>query len=262
MRKLRSFITIGLHAVTTYRLIIVVWVLSGIIEPIIWGVLWFVAARDSGLPLSQGEVFSYYAFILVISRITTSWTFDDVRSDIFQGRYSKYLLWPSGLILYRFGFAVSHALISIVSLAPFWVVLFMWGVSNGLITYDLAMLPFALATVLLAFSIRFSIDMVLGHLALWFGRTEGLSIAYRAVSRILGGIAVPLMVLPDVIGRLAMFLPFKYIYAFPAEILIGTVSLREHVFGFGIGGLWVLGMMGILVVLGRYGLRNYEAVGI
>ena len=261
-KQVWSVFIIGLHKILTYRLKLVAWVLSGVTEPLIWAVLWFAAAGDGSIGLNRIQIFTYYAFIALVSRLTWSWTFDDVRDEIFEGRYSKYLLWPSGLIGYRFGLDLSNKVLTLVALLPFWIVFVMWGNSRGLLDLSWINVPLALFALIIAIVLRFFMDMVLGHAALWLGKTDGLSIAYHAASRILGGIAVPLVFLPDIARDFAFLMPFRYVYSFPVEVLIGITEGQAVTSGMMIGLFWMIGAMVSLVFLFRFGLKRYESIGI
>lgn len=262
IKQMWAVFTVGLHKVFTYRLKLFAWVLSGVTEPLIWGVLWFAAAETGEIGLNRAEIFTYYAFIALVSRLTWTWTFDDVRNEIFEGRYSKYLLWPSGLTGYRFGLDLSNKILTLLALLPFWIVFIMYGDGLGLLDISWRALPIAIGALVIAILLRFLIDMVLGHAALWLGKTEGLSLTYHAASRVLGGVSVPLIFLPDLAGELAFLLPFRYVYSFPVEILIGSSSGGEVLWGFTVAIFWIFCSLFAMSAMFRYGLKRYEAVGI
>lgn len=246
-----------------YRFRLFIWILSGVIEPIVWSVLWFaVSSETKAMSLNGAQVLTYYALIALVGRITQSWTYDDLRKEIYEGRYSKYLLWPSSMVLYRLGLDLGNKVMNIVTMLPLWFLWVavlssydLWDIGNaGLISVGMS--------VLLAVMVKFSLDIVLAHCALWVERAEGIGTLYNYVLRVCGGMIVPLALLPGWAGGLFSILPFRYVYSFPVEIVMGTVEGSDVTWGFAIGGMWCLLMLGAVSVLLRKGLPLYEAVGI
>jgi len=254
---------VGLPQLLAYRFKLVMWVVSGVLEPVVWSVLWYVMAKESeDAVLAGAQVMTYYLFIGLVSRLTWSWTFDDLRSEILQGKYSKYLLWPANIVAYRFGMDMANKGLTLVALLPLWVVWLLVLRSKGLFAFSIGGLPVFALGLGLAIGVRFLVDMTLAHVALWFGRTDGIKIAYHSVSRVLGGITVPLALLPVWASGIAALLPFRYMYSFPVEALLGLVKGEELVRGVGIAVGWLFMSALALVAIMKFGLTRYEATDV
>jgi ABC-2 type transport system permease protein len=262
-RYIWSVFEVNLHLWGVYRLKLVIWILTGLVEPIIWSVLWFVTAQNSeGLAMTGPEILTYYLFISLVSRLTRSWTFDDLRKEIVHGKYSKYMLWPTGVTGYRWGADWANKVVTVLMLLPFWIFWLWILVSNGLFALEPTNIVFFLIALGIATSVRFFMDMVLAHLVLWTEQGDGLAIVYYAVSRLFGGIIVPLALLPAWAHTITKLLPFRYLYSFPIEVFQGVISDREMVQGFAIAVGWlVFWVVGLQIIL-KVGLRRYEAAGI
>lgn len=263
IKYIYSVFRTNLHVWMVYRLRLVVWILSGIIEPIVWSILWFVTASQSDqLGMTGPEILTYYLFITLVSRIAQSWTFDDLRREIVHGEYSKYLIWPKGVTGFRLGVDWANKVITVAVLLPIWFVWLFVLVRNGVFVIDLFNIPLFLIALLLAIAVRFYLDMILAHVVLWTEQINGLAIVYHAVGRLFGGMVVPLMMLPAWAYMITKVLPFRYMYSFPVEVFQGLVPMTKIVQGFAVGIGWLV--LEIIVYLGilRFGLKRYEAAGI
>ncbi len=255
--------TTNLHMWMVYRLKLIVWIVSGLVEPIVWSVLWYAVAKERGdLPMTGAEIMTYYLLIALVSRLTRSWTFDMIRKEIVHGQYTKYLLWPSGITGYRIGADLANKVITVSALLPVWIIWMVVLARNGLLVLSFENIPLFILALVLAVGIRFYMDMILAHVVLWIERADGLSMVYYSASRLFGGVIVPLAFLPTVILTITMVLPFRYMYSFPIEIFQGTIEGSQLLYGFLIGGAWLLAEIVILQVILHVGLKRYEAAGI
>lgn len=246
-----------------YRFRIFIWIISGMIEPIVWSGLWFiVSSQTRQMALTGGQVLTYYALIALVGRITHSWTYDDLRKEIYEGKYSKYLLWPSSMTLFRFGLDIGNKVMNVATMLPLW---FLWvGILawKGLWSVHVVSIGAVFLSIVLAVLVKFTLDVVLAHAALWIDRAEGVGILYNYLLRVFGGMIVPLSFLPYGVTMICYVLPFRYVFSFPVEVIMGTVTGMDVVWGFGAGMLWCLVMLVLLSFLLRKGLPKYEAIGI
>ena len=82
-----------------------------------------------------------------------------------------------------------------------------------------AQLPFALASVLLAYLIQFLYSLILGLMAFWLIVTWPLNMLLGAVYKLLSGSWIPAAMFPDALRKLNAFLPFRAIYEIPVSII-------------------------------------------
>ncbi len=254
---------VKLHMWMVYRLKLAVWIISGIIEPIVWSVLWYaVAQKDSQLAMTGPEVLSYYLMISLVYRLTRSWTFETLRKEILSGKYSKYLVWPRGIVGFRLGADMANKVITVSALLPVWFVWMFVLLENGWLQLEaenIALFGFGL---IFASAIRFLLDMILGHIALWFEKIDGIALVYHSVSKLLGGMTVPLILLPDWAYNFARFSPFRYIFSFPVELFQGKISPDQMRLDILVGIGWLILGVAALQFVFKVGLKKYEAVGI
>lgn len=67
--------------------------------------------------------------------------------------------------------------------------------------------------------------------------------------------------LPPALQMAAWVLPFRWIFNFPVEVLLGKLSAQDVVTGIIIQTLWVIGSAIGLQLIWRQALRCYAAVG-
>jgi ABC-2 type transport system permease protein len=84
----------------------------------------------------------------------------------------------------------------------------------------LGQLSFALLALPLAFVIDFLGNFLVGLCAFWLEDTNGLSLVYSRLTAILGGMLIPLQLLPDWLSRPLGALPFASIIYAPANLFV------------------------------------------
>jgi len=111
---------------------------------------------------------------------------------------------------------------------------------------------------LLNFLITFPIQLI----AFWADNVWSLMVMHRFASALLGGMLAPLAFFPESAQRALEALPFRYLFAFPVETLLGRVSPAEWAAGMAIA----MGWCGVMAMIGRAvwrrGTLQYTGVGI
>jgi ABC-2 type transport system permease protein len=98
-------------------------------------------------------------------------------------------------------------------------------------------------------------------IAFWITRTGTLNQLYGTATAFLAGMIAPLSLFPEPIRIVASILPFRWMVAFPVEVLLGRVDGGELLIGMGMQVLWIaLALLG-LRWMWSHGVRRYSAVG-
>lgn len=263
IRYIVSVFELKTHLIMVYRLKLVVWIIAGIVEPVVWSVLWYVTSQQTDdLAMTGAQILSYYLFAALMSRLCRSWTFNTVRKEIRLGRYTRYLLWPKGITGFRVGADWADRLVTVIALLPIWLVWLALLIKRRLFIVESSNVFLFIVAVFLGIFVRFFLDMVLAHLTLFFKKMDGVAQVYWAAFRLFGGITVPLLLLPSWAFNVIKLLPFRYMVSFPIEIFQGTADAGSIVQGFTLCVGWICVEALILHLLFKYGLRRYEAAGI
>ncbi len=245
-----------------YRAHMAIWLLGLMVEPVVYMVVWInVAEARGGMVESYTAsdfVVYYLAFIFVrqMGAAPSPWRFErriqtgemsilllrplhPVHGDIAETTSQKLMSLPILLIM-----ALALGLAFRVTLNPPW-----WAV----VTFPLA--------VVLAAALRFSMQWTLATAAFWTTRLDAVWQIYIILQTFLSGALAPLPLLPPAIRSIAEILPFRWVFYFPIELILGRLSPQEAVRGFATQGVWLLIRIALMRFVWRIGIKRYSAVG-
>ncbi|HEU4339149.1 MAG TPA: ABC-2 family transporter protein [Planctomycetota bacterium] len=231
-------------------------------------VSWFIVKavfEGSGRPAIAGydvrEMFLYYvAAILVGKLVQTTELEQNISQDIYEGGLTRYLLHPVpyGVVKYvqQLG-ALGPAVVQILLFGA-WIP-FVVGFPREISAAGIAM---GIGAIFVANLLQFLITFPIQLVAFWADNVWSLMVMHRFMAALLGGMLAPLSLFPDAARHFMEALPFRYLFAFPVETLLGRVSAAE----WGIGMAVALGWCGVMAIVGnavwRKGTYQYTGVGI
>jgi ABC-2 type transport system permease protein len=230
------------------------------IPPLVYLFVWSTAADERVVGgLSRGEFVAYYLVLVVVNQVTysqTNWTVGDV---IRYGGMNALLLRPLSPVYDVLSTEVAGKVVYMAFVIPVTALLALVLRPEVHVTRQdlLAFVP-ALA---LAWALRFLWGYWLALLAFWTTRADGLLSLQDALVFLLGGQVAPTMLLPGLLRGASVALPFRYMLAFPVEVLTGQVRGLELGIGFAFQTGWLLVATVLFGVLWRTGVRRYSAVG-
>ena len=139
----------------------------------------------------------------------------------------------------------------------------MQRIAHKLVYYLIATVPFALvfylcgdffvdgwpepnvlvvffSSLMLSFLLGFYLETCIGLIGFWFLEVTSLTFIFMLMTFLLSGHMFPLDLLPDPIGGVVDFLPFKYLAYFPAAVFLGKVEGAAMYWGLAIEACWVV----------------------
>ncbi len=129
---------------------------------------------------------------------------------------------------------------------------------------DLSPSPFQVVTFFVAawagYVIRFNILWALGLVGFWTTRAQALVEVVIATELLLLGRLVPMAVMPEWVQTVSVWMPFKWTFQFPIEVLIGQVGSAEVWQGLGIQLVWIVAGDGAILLVWRRALAKFTAV--
>ena len=129
---------------------------------------------------------------------------------------------------------------------------------------DLSPSPFQVVTFFVAawagYVIRFNILWALGLVGFWTTRAQALVEVVIATELLLLGRLVPMAVMPEWVQTVSVWMPFKWTFQFPIEVLIGQVGSAEVWQGLGIQLVWIVAGDGAILLAWRRALAKFTAV--
>ncbi len=230
------------------------------IPPLIYLLVWSTAAGDGLIGgLSRGDFVAYYLALILVNQVTysqTNWTVGDL---IRYGQMNQVLMRPLPPIFDALASELAGKVVYLAFDVPVVVLLalvlrpeFHLTLSGGLLF---------LPALLLAWALRFFWGYCLALLAFWATRADALLGLQDALIFLLAGQVAPVTLLPGVLGTAARILPFRYMVAFPVEVLTGQATGTALATGFVFQAAWLLLAVILYRVVWHKGLRRYAAVG-
>jgi ABC-2 type transport system permease protein len=230
------------------------------IPPLIYMFVWSTATGAETIGgFTGGSFVAYYLILVVVNQLTyaqTNWTVGD---EIRYGNLSTWLLRPmspifnvlstelAGKVVYL-SFTIPVALLLALLLKPEFIL----TLQNGILF---------LPALILAWALRFFWGYWLALLAFWATRADGLLALQDSMVFLLGGQVAPTRLLPPFVQAFSTVMPFRYMAAFPVEVLTGQLVQSDVLEGFIIQGFWLVVAVGLYALMWRNGIRRYEAVG-
>lgn len=230
------------------------------IQPLIFLFVWATAAGDDTIGgLTRGEIIGYYLVLILANQITyaqTNWTVGDL---IRGGDMNRLLLYPMSPLFNTVATEMAGKVVYLTFVLPVVVILALWLQPEMQITAVtvLAFIP----ALMMAWLLRFLWGYWLALLAFWATRADGLLALQDALVFLLGGMVAPTLFLPESLRLIAILLPFRYMAAFPTEVLAGLLNTEQMLTGFAIQGCWLAVAVILYQLLWRHGIGHYEAVG-
>jgi len=251
---------VGLAEALAYRAELLVWLLSTNM-PLVMLALWLAVARDGPVGRYDRASFTaYYLAALVVRLMTGAWVIWELNFEIRQGTLAFRLLRPVHPLVSFAAENVSAMPVRLALSAPLaFLALFFAGKEH--IAHDprlLALFPLAL---LGAWLITYLAMAAVGSLAFFVDSATSLFDVWLGLFGVFSGYLVPLELYPHWVGALSRWLPFRYMLAFPVELVTGALSPGEALRQ--LGTQWGFAVLLLLAAAGmwRLGTRRFAAFG-
>ena len=249
-------------AMLQYRAALVIWLISQVLDPVIYLIVWSTVTAASGGEVggyTRAEFAAYFLALMLVNNITYSWIMHEYEYRVREGTLSAALLRPVHPIHADIADNLSSKMIS----TPMMLVL---AIGLGFIFRpEVRLVPWALAAfipaVALAFVLRFLIEWTLALAAFWTTRVSALNQTYYVALLFLSGQVAPLSLFPGIVQAIGLALPFRWMIAFPLDLLLGNLTVGETLVGFAAQVAWIGVGLVLVRVTWRAGVRQYSAVG-
>ena len=245
-----------------YRIAMLIWLLGGVIEPLMYLVVWRTVAQQQGGSVggySVNDFVVYFIATMMVSHGTFTWIMWEYVYRIRMGLFSVMLLKPIHPIHSDIADNIGYKFLTLVVMVPISLLLawFFEASWQPTIWSLAAFVP----VLILAFLMRFYWEWALAMVAFWTTRIDAMNQAYIVTTLFFSGRLAPLDLFPQVVQRVADFLPFRWMLAFPVELLLGRVTPRELLMGLGAQLFWLFAGYLFMQLIYRAGIKRYAAFG-
>ena len=245
-----------------YRAATYFWMIGMLAEPIVYLVVWTTIADQQGgsvQGITTGEFAAYYIVWTLVRNMNIVFTPYGWEWRIREGELSAALLRPLHPIHDDIAGFAGWKVVTIILWLPIAAVL--WIAFDPSIDIRAAEIAAFCVAIWGAYLIRSLELWTLGLVTFWTTRVSALFELAVGLELLLSGRLVPLPLMPAWAEDVANVLPFKWSFYFPIQTLVGDLSNRELLEGLGIQLLWIVALTGLFLVVWRFAIRRYSAVG-
>ena len=224
--------------------------------------LWLAVYQNGRIigSFNLSSMITYYLVVMILDRLLAHpafWISDMVET----GELSGFLIKPFHFLKYVFLHSLVRRIVNLIISSPIVIIAF-FLLSKYLISPpDILVFLLFLASIFLSIVIFYLLGILLGLISLWTFEIGSIFYFYYASLGFLGGAMLPLSFFPSTLANVSNFLPFKYLYFFPAQIYLGKVSYLDIFIGFIGGFLWIGIIYLTLTLIWSIGLRRYSSFG-
>lgn len=258
--KYTALIHRGIGLILEYRASMVIWMLSASF-PLVMLAVWLSLAEQGPVGgYTAGDFIAYYLMSFYLRQMTSVWVAWELDYEIRHGDLSVKLLHPLNPIHEYITFNLADKIVRAMIFTPIviLVVLFVPGVSLVITPLNIALFVVALIG---AWFLRFMYQFTLGLLTFWVSRALVVTEVFWMLLLLFGGGVAPLELLPEPLQTIAYYLPFRFMMAFPIQIMMGQLSFEQVLTGLATTAAWVAGLFVVYRWLWRRGVRQFSAFG-
>ena len=246
-----------------YRANLLMYLLYWLVSPIVFLSVWRTVAASQGdvSGFTVNDFTTYYLTLLLVDNLTSQIVIHILAYKIHDGTLSGELLRPIHPILtHTLVNSLAFKALNFAALLPIWAILYALfrpdfsGVSP-------ANLLLVLPAITLGFVINFLLGTVVTCIAFWTTRVYALAEFYGALTLLLGGVFVPLDLLPGLLQQAAQYLPFQLFLYFPISLILGRLNVEQIAWGFGMQAIWLSIAYALFHWVWHTGVRRFSAVG-
>lgn len=262
MNKYLSILRLGWLDALEFRTEFFVSIIGWSIRLFIAVFLWLAVASARGGTIgsySFNSILVYFFIVQTISSFIFSRVGFEMAYDIYRGDFANYMLKPLNYISFRLIYELSkNALRTAISAAIFGVVLF---AAFGGISLPLWKIPLGLLAMLGAYGVNSCLIIIIALSAFWITNATRLTFIYFGILTTFSGMLFPIDLFPPKYAAIFEWLPFPYIFYFPAKIIQATALTSELMRGFIFqwGYTMILGL--IVAAIYHRGVKRFEAIG-
>lgn len=237
-----------------------------LIQLLVARALWQMIFATQGVTEMQGYTLEmmnlYYLIVPIGMRILTGENIGFLAREIYDGTFTRYLLYPLSVFQYK---TLTYLTYSLFYAFQLMIIYFLFRTFIAVAPFTLPDLGNLFAGVLifmLAATAYAMMALLIEMISLWADNIWSLVVMLRFFTSFFGGGFIPLNFLPVAAQSALVWTPFPYLVSLPARTIMGLSSLDEIGKGVLILLVWVVVFMEGVKLLWKKGQYKYTGVGI
>lgn len=265
--KLKKYLTLtraGIIESLQFRLAMFVIVVGNVLYLTLVYFLWKSIYASAGTDVVNGMTFSDTLIYLVLAtalfNFMEMYTVWEMGRNIQSGKIVLDLLKPMSYRKYLFwSYSGSFVINFFSTFLPTFIIVAV--LTHGAVPIGINLLWFVISAVL-AITINFSIDFIVGTVCLYTESIWGINIMKQVIVLLLSGATIPLAFFPEKLRKIVEFLPFQAIYNSPLTILLKrSPELSDVMPIIGVQLMWALAMTAVGCLFWKRSLRQITVNG-
>lgn len=245
-----------------YRVTTALWLLGAIIEPIVGLLVWTAVARTQGGSvdgMSIADFGAYFAVAFVVGEVTYTYSSYLMAREVRSGDFSATLVRPvTPVLLMVARFLADKTIRVVMVLIVFVAIVLLFQVQFSTNWWSVALF---VPVVALATAIYFACDYMIALSSFWVTNTEALGRCFDVIFVILSGFFAPLQLYPPAFQVITWLLPFRWVIAFPIDLVLGKLTLQESAIGILMQLGWLAALIAATTVVWKHAVKQHAAVG-
>lgn len=233
-------------------------------EPVVYLVVWATVAdqqpdgRIGGLTV--GQVSAYYVVWTLVRNLTAGRPPAVWEQRLRDGSLADWMLRPIHPLHDDMSAGLATNLPRVVVTIPLTIGLVIafrpdWSVGP-------VMVAAASVSIVAAYVLRVLIFSTIGMVGFWATRVDAAARVHLAAELLLSGRLVPIAVFPAWLATSAEWLPFRYTFGFPIELLTTPMSGTSVAAGLALQIGWTAVIGSAVVAIWRVAVRHFDSVGL
>jgi ABC-2 type transport system permease protein len=258
----RADVRIAIAVESQYRVRNLISLVSFLVEPVVYLAVWTTVAETRGGSVggyTSGTLAAYFIVWTLVRNMNVVFTPYGFEWRIRSGEMSGRLLRPAH--------PIHHDLAYFAGWKVVWLVMWLPIAAALVLLFRPTLHPEAVEIAVFAvaiwgaYLIRSLFQWLIGLVTFFTTRVAALFEIYVVAELMLSGRLVPMSLMPPWVQTVSNYLPFKWTFGFPIEVLVGQLGTRTLLLGLATQLLWIGIGAGLLALVWRAAVRRYSAVG-
>jgi ABC-2 type transport system permease protein len=183
--------------------------------------LWTIIFNASETNIISGFTLQMMVWYLVLTEaivVSLGNIVSQIGTEIRSGEIANYITKPYHYVIYKYAQTIGRGIFTYLLIVLFGGLVAYLTV--GGISINWYIIPFVFLISFLAITLNYMIIVNIGLFAFWIEEVRGIYFIYNKFVFIIGGMLVPLEILPLWLAKIGLILPFSYVAYHPAKLLV------------------------------------------